>query len=138
MIEDKSFLMIAAILLTVSLVALGQFSLYYWRAMISGVASREISDTIRVAARITSSTIGAQDFNNILILNKLSPYLRGPEGGFRGVRAYYSVVKRLGSIIPAMAGWANVEMATCARYAAVVMDQRMESNIAYAAQIRGH
>lgn len=130
--------MIAAILLTVSLVALGQFTLYYWRAMISGVASREISDTIRVAARITSSTIGAQDFNNILILNKLSPYLRGPKGGFRAVRAYYSMVKRLGSIIPAMAGWANVEMATCARYAAVVMDQRMESNIAYAAQIRGH
>jgi hypothetical protein len=129
--------MIAAILLTVSVVALCQFALYYWRAMIAGVASHEVSDTIRVAARITSSTIGSQDFNNILVLNNLSPYLRGPNGSFRTVRAYYSVVKRLGSLIPAMASWADGEMATCARYAAVVMDQRMESNIAYATQMRG-
>lgn len=128
--------MIAAILLTVSVVAFGQFFLYYWRAMIAGVASQEISDTIRTAARITSSSIGAQDFHNILILNNLSPDLRGPNGSFRTVRTYYSVVKKLGNLIPAMASWADTEMATCARYTAVIMGQHLERNIACAAQMR--
>jgi hypothetical protein len=128
--------MIAVILLTVSVVAFGQFALYYWRAMIAGVASQEISDTIRTAARITSRAIGAQDFHNILILNNLSPDLSGPNGSFRTVRTYYSVVKKLGSMIPAMASWAETEMATCARYIAVVMGQHLERNMACAAQMR--
>ena len=95
--------MIAAILFTVSVVALIQFGVYYWRAMIAGVAAQAVSDRIRVAAGISSSMIGAQDFRNILILNDLSPELRGPAGSFRGIRAYYAVVEKLGSIIPAMA-----------------------------------
>ena len=48
--------MIAAILFTVSIVAFAQFGLYYWRAMISGVASQAISDRIRVAAGISAAT----------------------------------------------------------------------------------
>jgi len=129
--------MIAGIIFAVSVVALGQFGLYYWRATISGVASQAISDRIRIAAGISAATIGAKDFRNILILNDLSPDLRGPGGSFRVVRAYYSVVKTLGKIIPAMASWSNAEMATCSRYVAVLMDQHLERNMACAAQMRG-
>jgi hypothetical protein len=129
--------MIAAILLTVSIVALGQFALYYWRAMISGVAAHAISDRIRVAAGIPERAIGAQDFHSMLILSHLSPDLRGPGGSFRAVRSYYAVVEKLGKIVPAMANWANAEMTTCARYVAVLMDQHLERNIACAAQMRG-
>ncbi|HVA94707.1 MAG TPA: hypothetical protein VNI36_07365 [Candidatus Dormibacteraeota bacterium] len=129
--------MIAGIIFAVSVVALGQFGLYYWRATISGVASQAISDRIRIAAGISAATIGAKDFRNILILNDLSPDLRGPGGSFRVVRAYYSVVKTLGKIIPAMANWSNAEMATCSRYVAVLMDQHLERNMACAAQMRG-
>lgn len=129
--------MIAAILFTVSVVALIQFGVYYWRAMIAGVAAQAVSDRIRVAAGLSSSMIGAQDFRNILILNDLSPELRGPAGSFRGIRAYYSVVEKLGSIIPAMSNWSKAEMATCSRYVAVLMDQHLERNLATAAQMRG-
>ncbi len=129
--------MIAAIIMMVSIVALGQFGLYYWRAMISGVASQAISDRIRAAAGISSRPIGAQDFRSVLILNNLSPDLRGPGGSFRVIRTYYAIIERLGKIVPAMASWSNAEMTTCARYVAVLMDQHLERNIACAAQMRG-
>jgi hypothetical protein len=129
--------MIAAILFTVSIVAFAQFGLYYWRAMISGVAAEAISDRIRAAAGISSPVITAQDFHSIIILNDLSPGLRGPNGSFWGIRAYYAAVKTLGTIVPTMASWANAEMATCSRYAAVLIGQHLERNVACAAQMRG-
>jgi hypothetical protein len=129
--------MIAAIIFTVSIVALGQFGLHYWRAMISGVAAQAISDRIRVAAGIKSPGVGAQDFHKILILNDLSPDLRGPGGSFRVVRAYYAIVENLGRIVPAMTSWSNAEMTTCSRYLAVLMDQHMERNMVCASQMRG-
>jgi len=129
--------MLAAIILAISIVALGQFGLYYWRAMISGVASQAISERIRTAAGISSRPIGAQDFHNVLILSNLSPDLRGPGGSFRAIRIYYAAVEKLGKIVPAMASWSNAEMATCSRYVAVLMGQHLERNIACAAQMRG-
>lgn len=129
--------MIAAILFAVSIVAFAQFGIYYWRATISGIAAQAVSDRIRVAAGITSSAIGARDFRNIVILNDLSPDLRGPNGSFIAIRAYYACVEKLGRIVPALASWAEGEMATCSRYVAVLMDQHLERNMACAAQVRG-
>jgi len=129
--------MIAGILFAVSVVAFVQFGIYYWRATISGVAAQGVSDRIRVAAGITHASIGAKDFRSILILKDLSPDLRGPNGSFFAIRAYYGCMQNLGRIIPAMASWAESEMATCARYVAVLMDQHLERNMACAAQVRG-
>ena len=129
--------MIPVIICGVSVVAFAQFGLYYWRATISGIAAQEISDRIRVAAGIAHSTIGAQDFRSIVILKDLSPDLRGPNGSLWAIRSYYAVVEKLGSVVPAMASWAEAEMATCSRYVAVLMDQHLQRNIACAAQVRG-
>ena len=129
--------MVAVILFLVSMVAFVQFGLYYWRATIAGVAAHAISERIRVAAGITASTIGAQDFRNIVILKDLSPDLRGPAGSFFVIRTYYSIIQKLGKVVPAMASWSNAEMTTCSRYVAVLMGQHLERNIACAAQMRG-
>ena len=129
--------MIAVIICLVSVVAFVQFGVYYWRATISGIAAEAVSDRIRVAAGITHVSIGAKDFSNIIILKDLSPGLRGPNGSFRAIRAYYFLVGKLGSIVPAMANWADSEMATCSRYVAVLMDRHLERNMACAAQMRG-
>jgi hypothetical protein len=129
--------MIAVIICLVSVVAFAQFGLYYWRATISGVAAQAISERIRVAAGITHAAIGARDFHNIIILKDLSPDLRGQNMSFKAIRAYYAVVEKIGKIVPAMANWADSEMATCSRYVAVLMDQHLERNLACAAQARG-
>jgi hypothetical protein len=128
--------MIAAIILTVSVTSLFQFGLYYWRAVIAGIAAQPVSDRIRTAAGLATDRIGAEDFRSIVSLHDLSPDLRGPSGSFTGVRAYYSVVEKLGSLIPGMANWANAEMLTCSRYVAVLVDQHLERNMACAAQVR--
>ena len=135
--EENSRSMIAAILLMVSAVALVQFALYYLRAILSGVAAQPISDRIRAAAGIAAPQIAARDFRSILSLHDLSPDLRGPNGSFCCVRAYYSVIENLGQLIPTMASWANAEMLTCSRYVAVLVDQHLDRNIACAAQMRG-
>jgi len=129
--------MIPATIFAVSVVAFAQFAIYYWRATISGIASQAISDRIRLAAGITHSTIGPQDFRNILILKDLSPDLRGSVGSFTLIRTYYSIISTLAKIVPAMAGWCKAEMTTCSRYVAVLMDQHLENNLACAAKIRG-
>ena len=129
--------MIAAILFTVSTVALLQFGVHYWRAMIAGVASQTVSERIRAAAGISSTEVGAQDFRSILIIKDLTPGLRRANDSFMAIRAYYSIIEKLGSIVPAMANWSKAEMATCSRYVAVLMDQHMERNLAAAAQMRG-
>jgi len=129
--------MIAAILLTVSVVVFGQFALHYWRAMVYGVAARPISERIRTAAGISGSTVGARDFRSILSLHDLAPDLRGPSGGFRVVRAYFAAVEKIGRLIPPMTNWADTEMITCSRYVAVLVDQHLERNMACAAQMRG-
>ena len=129
--------MIATIIFVLSVAAVAQFGLYYWRATISGIAAQAISERIRVAAGITHDGIGAQDFRNIIILKELSPRLSGSIGSFAAIRSYYAVVEKIGGVLPAMASWADAEMATCARYVAVLMDQHLESNMACAAQVRG-
>jgi len=129
--------MIAVLILIVSVAAFAQFWIYYWRATISGVAAQAISETIRVAAGITSETISGNDFRNILILKDLSPSLGGPNGSMLAIRTYFKVVEKMGRMVPAMARWADNEMATCSRYVAVRMDQHLQRNILCAAQARG-
>jgi hypothetical protein len=134
--EEGSFAMITAVLFTVFAAILVRFALHYWRTKIHRVAAQHISDRVRIAAGIGTPEIGAQNIHSLLTLHDLAQDLRGPTGAFRAVRAYYAVVEKLGSLIPAMADWANGEMVTCARYVAVRVDQHLERNMARAAQIR--
>lgn len=129
--------MVAAILLVISTVALGQFALYYSRAVMAGVASQPVSDRLRMAAGIEATSIGPTDFNAVLSVNEMAPGLHGPCGPLRMVRAYYSVVERVGRLLPALAAWSEREMTMCSRYVAVLVDQRLEQNVACAAEMRG-
>ncbi len=129
--------MIAAITFCFSMVALGQFWLYYWRASIAITASREISDRVKVAAGIPAEQVTSRDFRTILSVNDLTPELRGSGCGYRTLRAYYSIVEEIGRLIPSLTGWAESEMVICSRYAAVLVGQRLERNMACAAHLRG-
>jgi hypothetical protein len=127
---------IAAVLFSISAVALGQFGIYYWRATIVDIASRPVSECVRLAARISTPSLGARDFQAILKVHDLAPHLRGPEGGFCCIRVYYSVVECLGRLVPSMTSWAEQEMTTCSRYVAVLVGERLERNLACSAHIR--
>ena len=129
--------MIVTILFCISIVALGQFSFFYWRAMVMSISALPVSDRLRVAAKITATAVGWHDFGAILSAYDLVPALCGSSGSSRAIRTYYAVVEKLGLLIPSIAKWSEVEMTTCSRYAAVLVDQHLERNIACAAQMRG-
>jgi hypothetical protein len=126
----------AAILFCISIVAFGQFALYYWRATIASIAARPVSDRVRLAAGISTPSFSSRDFRAILNVHELAPELRGPESSFRAIRAYYSVIEKLGRLIPSTRSWAEAEMATCTLYVAALVDEHLERNMACSVQIR--
>ena len=129
--------MIAAILFSISAVAFGQFGLYYWRATIAATARLPISDRVLAAAGIGASALGSRDFRSILMVRNLVPDLMGSGPTFRAIRLYYSALDALKLVIPTLTDWADAEMATCSRCVAVLVDQHLERNTAYAHQING-
>lgn len=132
--------MIAAILLMISLVALAQFALHYWRAIVVGVASQPVSDRVLSIAGLAGKSVRSGDFATLLNLHGLTPALEEEGRGLRAVRAYYGVVRAFrrlfGTKLPALASWSDREMALCSRYVAVLVDHRLERNLACAAELR--
>ena len=133
--------MFSAMLFTISIVALAQFALYYWRAVLTGVASQPISHEILEAVQVEeeSSLCGA-DFAKLSSLLDLTPELKRSQFGLGLVPAYFQVVGKLsdlfGKLSPALASWSEHERVLCARYAAVQVGRRLEANLAQAASIR--
>ena len=132
--------MFAAMLLAISIVALSQFALYYWRAILAGVAAQPVSDRVLAAARLDSGRMKAQDFEMLAGLHELTPNLRSNGGGLTLVRAYYRIIEGLGSLsnahMPAVAEWCERERVICARYAAVQIGLRLQANLELAAALR--
>ena len=132
--------MFSAALLSIAVVAMGQFALYYWRAVFTGMASLPISSRVLEAAQVREESLCGNDFEKFASLLTLTPELKETKSGLGMVRAYYAVVKSaeamLASFSPMMAGWAEKERMLCARIAAIHIDRRLEANMLQAASIR--
>lgn len=132
--------MFSGMLFAIAIVALAQFALYYWRAVLTGVASQHVSDRVLDAAHVKQSGLCGADFEKLASLLKLTPELRGKGDNLLLVRAYYRTIGKVadwfGSLSPAVTMWSEQERALCARFAAVQVDRRLEANLAQAASIR--
>ena len=119
---------------------MGQFALYYWRAVFTGVASLPISSRVLEAAQVDEMSMCGNDFVKLVSLHNLTPELKEGKSGLGLVRAYYEVIRRaeaaMGSVSPMVAGWAEKERLLCARFAAVQIERRLQSNLIQAASIR--
>ena len=132
--------MFSAMLLSISIVALSQFALYYWRAVLAGVAAQPVSDRVLVAAQVENGRLRPQDFQTLAGLHDLTPDLNLNRSGLGLVRLYYWVIEGLDSFlgqrIPSFAVWSEHERVICARYAAVQVDRRLQANLDLAASLR--
>jgi hypothetical protein len=132
--------MFATMLFAFSIVALGQFGLYYWRAVLAGVAAQPVSERVLSAARVENGRVAPEHFETLAGLHDLTPDLFPNHGGLGFVRLYYRVVEGLdavaGTRIPAVAAWSLRERVICARYAAVQVDRRLQANLQLAASLR--
>ena len=132
--------MFSAMLFTISIVALSQFALYYWRAVLAGVAAQPVSDRVLAAARVEGGRVTPQHFGTLVGLHDLTPDLYPNRGGLGLVRLYHRIIVALdalaGARIPALAAWSIRERIICARYAAVQVDRRLQANLELAASLR--
>lgn len=132
--------MFSAMLLTISIVALSQFALYYWRAVLAGVAAQPVSDRVLAAAQVENGRFLPQHFQTFAGLHNLTPDLCPNPSGLGLVRLYFKVIEGLdaflGSWIPTLAVWSERERVLCARYAAVQVDRRLQANLDLVASLR--
>lgn len=132
--------MIAVLILVFAVVAVGQFWIIWWRATIGSLAATPLTDKLRAAARLEGE-VGGNDFQAFLSMFESCPSLRKDSRSLSGVQKYYRAVRLLagvGAAVPAVADWARNEMATCARYAAVCLDQRMQRTRTILAEMRSY
>jgi len=127
--------MIAACILVLSVVLLIQFAVSQWRSMWITVAAQPLSSTLQTATGIPSEAIGAQHFDLLArATEELSHSPRMGNSWLREVRWYYRMMRGLDGIcaksFPALSSWAKGELITCSRYAAAVLDQRLNANVA--------
>lgn len=132
--------MFAAMLLAISIVALSQFALYYWRAVLAGVAAQPLSERVLGAAHLEAGRMKGQDFQALAGLHELTPDLGTSGGGLTLVRAYYKIIDGLsalsGARMPRVAEWCERERVICARFVAVQIGMRLEANLELAASLR--
>jgi hypothetical protein len=132
--------MFSAMLFSIALVAMGQFALYYWRAVFTGIASLPVSSRVLEAAQVDEMTMCGNDFTKLLSLHNLTPELKEGKSGLGLVRVYYEVLNRVESMFqgvsPLLAAWTEKERLLCARFAAVQIERRLQANLMQAASIR--
>jgi hypothetical protein len=139
-------MLIAAFILVISTAAMVQFAVFTWRAGLLRVASEPMLEQAEAdSAEASHKLLNGKDFKEVLARQDLCPDLdTGSAPSLRLVRAYYSALRVLhlmGDLIvspgaPGFGGWTDREMALCARYAAVVLSNRVQSNQALAAEVR--
>jgi hypothetical protein len=131
--------MFSILLLAIAVAALAQFALYYWRAVIAGVAAQSVSNQVFEAAHVEEPSLSGNDFHKLLSLHRLTPRLKSGDSGLGVIRAYYAVTSQIdslfGQLFPALNAWSERERVLCARYAAVQIERRLQNSLAQAASI---
>ena len=127
--------MITLLMLIAALVGLAQFSVSYWRSMLASTAAQPLSERFCNAIGLQAGKPGADHFGDILSLHRLTPGLDNRPSRLRGLQSYYAAMRTLRKL-PALNKWAQSEMTICARYLAVIVDQRLSNNLACAAEMR--
>jgi hypothetical protein len=132
--------MFAAMLFAISAVAITQFGMYYWRAVLASVASQPISESVLAAISAENRPLEAADFVQFAGLHAITPDLTPRGRGLAMVRFYYLLTRALnmmvGVRVPAVAQWIEQEGTICARYAAVQIDHRLQANMELAGALR--
>jgi hypothetical protein len=132
--------MFAAMLFAISTAALMQFAVYYWRAVVSGVAAQPVSACVLDSVHAEEGRLAGAHFPALAELHNLTPDLCASDRGLGLIRSYYVIMnsadKLFGKHFPGLAAWSAQEQVICARYAAVQIDRRLQANLALSASLR--
>lgn len=134
--------MLAVLILVFSIAALGQFAVFYARAVLASVAAQPLTGYVQQIEGFPNRPLQPADFPQLVQLQRICPQV-GPEArSLRAARAYFRVLDAVKSVIngfvPTLHGWAEREQTLCAQFAAVLLDQRLARTAAAAAEMRSY
>lgn len=122
-------MMIAALILVVSSVAMLQFFISYCRSVIAASTARPLSDQVWEVTGIQDGELRGEEFVRLLQLMSLCPDPGTDSRGISAVRTYFRILNfarsTLRGIIPGIVSWTDGELSGCARFAAVALDNRI-------------
>ncbi|HVB33173.1 MAG TPA: hypothetical protein VNJ52_02180 [Patescibacteria group bacterium] len=125
--------MIASLILVVSIAVFVQFFVFYTRSLIAASCKHNLSEGVCEITGITGQRVQTAQFARLLQLVELCPGSGNDEMGIRAVRAYFSTLSLMTALLTRLSSaamtktlsWAEGERASCAYFAATVLDQRM-------------
>ena len=135
--------MIALLILAVSVTALAQFAVCQWRSMWISVAAQPLSEYLQAAVGLAPNQIQSRHFELLARTSEqMCPDTQKQNVWLREVRIYFQIVEALDRLckkhLPALSEWADTELIACAHYAAAVLDERLNANLAFASETRAY
>jgi hypothetical protein len=132
--------MIAAFIVAISFGMLIQFAITSWRSVWLSLAQQRPSNYMEIATGISRETIGAAHFDVLArTAENICPTTGEADSRLGQVRTYYRVIRGIETICaknaPSISEWAKKELVTCSRYAAAVLDQRLNANLKYVSEL---
>jgi hypothetical protein len=129
-------------ILVLSLAALAQFGVFYYRAVLASVASQPLTGHILQMEGFPTRPLQAQDFPALYTLQEMCPQV-GPEArSLKVARMYFrtlAIVKdAINGAFPGLSDWADREQTLCAQFAAVLLDQRLARTAEATAEMRSY
>lgn len=122
----------AAVILAASLAALLQFFGIYCRSLLAASVARPLSPEIQEVTGISSGTAGPEDFPRVVQLLRLCPDFSNDRQKVGAIRNYFRMVKflrwLLSPVVPEIRPWSETQLAQCAYFAAVALDQRVSTS----------
>jgi hypothetical protein len=128
--------MIAAFICVMSVAALVQFAVSQWRSIWITIAAQPLSKSLEAATGIANEAICAEHFE--MLVRTSDQMCKSPQEGnlwLKEVRVYYRVLQACAKLssnsLPTVSNWAKEELAECAKFAAAILDRRLNSNLVY-------
>jgi hypothetical protein len=129
--------MLATIILILSVVLLIHFTFHAWHATVSSMAAAPLSEQMQEATGLPPTGVRPEDFSVLATFHAACPALNDGARNLTLVHLYYHFLRLLNKFGPAqIAPWADREMAVCARYAAVCLDERLRRNQEWLLELR--
>jgi hypothetical protein len=129
-------IVIAALICVMSLAALIQFAVSQWRSIWITVAAQPLSKALEAATGIANEDIGGEHFD--MLIRASGQVEMAPQEGnlwLKEVNIYYralqACLKLSGTAMPVVTNWATRELTECSKFAAAILDRRLNANFAY-------
>ncbi|HUK51929.1 MAG TPA: hypothetical protein VL099_01415 [Candidatus Binatia bacterium] len=134
--------MFAAFILVLSMAALGQFVVFYYRAILVSVAAYPLTGYVQQVQGFPDRPLRSDDFAVLLQLQEICPQVGPDARSLRIARVYFQLLtaakRAINGFVPMMHTWMDREQTLCTQFAAVLLDQRLARTAAEAAQVRSY